>query len=121
MLKSFLSSLDILSHRQKMIQLADASELGWRVVHEYEQNLLADDSDDEKKMNKAEVRTDRKFKAEKNKKSKKFRTKPYTRLYLHELQVNPLRSNLLYRNQAYVFIVESRVTGEKNAQQILQI
>ncbi|XP_060597608.1 uncharacterized protein LOC132751470 [Ruditapes philippinarum] len=76
---SITTALDILSHRQKMIQLADASELGWRVVHEYEQNPLADDSDDEKKMYKAEVRADRKFKAEKNKKSKKFRTKPYTR------------------------------------------
>jgi hypothetical protein len=49
----FLSALDILSHRQNMIQFADASELGWRVVHEYEQNPLADDSDYEKKMYKA--------------------------------------------------------------------
>jgi SET domain-containing protein len=51
------------------------SDLGWRVVQEYEANPLADDSDDEKKLFKAEARAERKVKAEKSKKTK--RTHPY--------------------------------------------
>jgi hypothetical protein len=34
-----------------MIKLADSSELGWKVVQEYESNPIADDSEDEKRMN----------------------------------------------------------------------
>ena len=37
-------------NRQKLVKLADSTDLGWRVVQEYESKPLADDSDDEKKM-----------------------------------------------------------------------
>lgn len=33
--------IDVLNHRQKLIKLADSSELGWRVVQEYEAQPLA--------------------------------------------------------------------------------
>jgi hypothetical protein len=36
----------LLNNRQKIIKFADSSDLGWRVVQEYEANPLADDSDD---------------------------------------------------------------------------
>ena len=36
----------MIAHRQKLIKMADASELGWRVVNEYVSNPLASDSDD---------------------------------------------------------------------------
>ena len=62
-----------------MIKLADKSELGWKVVSEYESNPLASDSDDEKRMYKAEARASRKFKAEKAKKARVNRNFPYRR------------------------------------------
>ena len=42
--------MSLLNYRQKIIKIADSSDLGWRVVQEYEANPLADDSDDEKKL-----------------------------------------------------------------------
>ena len=38
------SALDTLSHRNKMVKLADLSEVGWAVVDEYESHQLASDS-----------------------------------------------------------------------------
>ena len=69
----------MLTYRQKLIQMADRSELGWRVVHEYESNPLAEDSEDEKKIYKAEARANRKLKAEKAKRAKTSRAWPYKR------------------------------------------
>ena len=48
--------LDLISNRQKVIRLADSSELGWSVVKEYQSNPLASDSEDEKRMMQAEAR-----------------------------------------------------------------
>ncbi|XP_053398872.1 uncharacterized protein LOC128556920 [Mercenaria mercenaria] len=77
---SITEAVAMLSHRQKLIQMADRSDLGWRVVQEYESNPLAVDSEDEKKMYKAEARANRKMKAEKSKKSKMTRSLPYKRV-----------------------------------------
>lgn len=33
-------------HRQKLIKLADSSDLGWRIVQEYEAHILADNSEE---------------------------------------------------------------------------
>ena len=57
--------------------MADASELGWRVVNEYVTNPLASDSEDEKRIYKAEARATRKYNAEKVKKRKRSRSAPY--------------------------------------------
>ena len=61
-----------------MVLLADSSELGWRVVHEYETNPLADDSDDEKRIQKAEARETRNMKAERGRRGR-GRSAPYPR------------------------------------------
>ena len=61
--------LQIIKNRQKLIKLADSTELGWALVEEYEKNPLAEDSDDEKKIQKAKLRAD-KTKKEKIKKQK---------------------------------------------------
>lgn len=61
-LEKISQGMQILEHRQKLIKLADSSELGWRTVEEYETSNLADDSDDEKRMIKAENRAQRKAK-----------------------------------------------------------
>lgn len=47
---------ELLAEREKHIILADKSEHGWKTVHEYKRNYLADDSDDEKKIIRAEAR-----------------------------------------------------------------
>ena len=49
--------------RQKLIRIADRSENGWATVEEYMEDELADNSDDEKRIQKAEFRAGRKLKA----------------------------------------------------------
>jgi hypothetical protein len=56
--------------------MADSSEHGWKVVQEYTSNPLAEDSDDDKKILRAQTRAERKAKAEK---AKKKRPTPYLR------------------------------------------
>ena len=48
--------------RQKNIKIADRSEHGWATVTEYEEDELADNSDDEKRLFRAEQRAGRKLK-----------------------------------------------------------
>ena len=47
-------ALIALKQRQKLIKVADRSSLGWATVKEYIADDLADDSDDEKRLRKAE-------------------------------------------------------------------
>ena len=46
----------LLSERQKHILLADKSDFGWSLIREYKSNDLAEDSDDEKKIIRAEAK-----------------------------------------------------------------
>ena len=46
----------LLSERQKHILLADKSDFGWSLIQEYKRNDLAEDSDDERKIIRAEAR-----------------------------------------------------------------
>ena len=50
----------LLDERQKLIRLADRSEHGWGVVDEYTADDLADDSDDERRIEKVERAAERK-------------------------------------------------------------
>ncbi|KAH3705481.1 hypothetical protein DPMN_080556 [Dreissena polymorpha] len=59
-------------------RLADESELGWRFVSEYESNPLASDSEDEKRMNRAEARANKKLKAKRSKKNPEARATGHT-------------------------------------------
>ena len=61
----------LIKERQKLIQIADRSEHGWATVEEYVADELADDSDDEKRLYKAEGRAGRKIKEAKAKTKKK--------------------------------------------------
>ena len=45
-----------MTERQKHILLADKSDFGWSLIREYKRNDLAEDSDDEKKIIRAEAR-----------------------------------------------------------------
>ena len=62
---SIKEAKDLMKRQQKLVQLADASELGWRVVAEYETNPITSDSADERRIYKAEGRARRKGKADK--------------------------------------------------------
>ena len=67
----------MIKHCQKIIQLADSSDFGWRVVKEYEKIPIASESDDEKRMYKAEARASRKIKSEKSKRGARGRSRLY--------------------------------------------
>ena len=45
----------LIAQRQKLLKLADRSEWGWAVVEEFVEDDLADDSGDEKRMERAEL------------------------------------------------------------------
>ena len=62
----------LLCERQKLIKIADRSEHGWGVVAEYTADELAEDSEDEKRLEKAEKAAERKA-------AKRRRTVPRTR------------------------------------------
>ena len=47
--KSVSEGKSLIQQRQKMLKLADSSELEWKVVSEYQANPLASDSEDEQK------------------------------------------------------------------------
>ena len=68
--------IELIEHRQKLVRLADSSELGWKLVEEYVSHPLADGSDDEKRINRAFTAANRKVKAEKKKRKDRFR--PYS-------------------------------------------
>ena len=55
-------ALDTINHRNKLVKLADSSDAGWTAVTEYETHELASDSEDEKRIFKAEARAMRKIK-----------------------------------------------------------
>ena len=52
---------EMLVRRMRLIRIADRSEYGWAVVAEYETDELALDSDDEKKISRAEKEAERKW------------------------------------------------------------
>ena len=71
---------ELMKQRQKLIKLADSSVAGWRAVDEYVKNPIASDSEDEKRISKAQTRAERKVKDERLKRKRDLREKsrPYT-------------------------------------------
>jgi hypothetical protein len=75
--RKITEGMDLIRNRQKLIKLADSSDTGWRVVDEYVANLLAEDTDDKRKMYKAQSRAVNKLKREKMKRRTERRATPY--------------------------------------------
>ena len=62
----------LIKDRQKLILMADSSDVGWAVVKEYAKNDLADDSEDEKRILRATARAERKVKQQRAKRQLRF-------------------------------------------------
>ncbi|KAL5490747.1 hypothetical protein EMCRGX_G015926 [Ephydatia muelleri] len=58
---SLQKAAEMLERRMKLIKMADRSEYGWAVVAEYESDELAVDSDDEKRISRAEKEAEKKW------------------------------------------------------------
>ena len=65
--------IKLLFRRQKMIKFADRSDSRWAVVEEYEDNVLASNSEDERKMEKAERAAEKKVAKKRKLKESKMR------------------------------------------------
>ena len=72
----FFAANSILKQRQKVIRIADESEMGWKVVDEYVQSEIASDEEDQKRIHRAEARASRKVKADRGRKTR-TRWTPY--------------------------------------------
>ena len=57
-----VTGTEVVSKRIKVIKMADKSDFGWSTVNEYLSDELASNSDDEKRMYRAERRAERKTK-----------------------------------------------------------
>ena len=60
--ESAKKALALVQKQQKMIKLADRSEVGWFVVEEYESDELTEDSEDDKNIRRAQDKAARKKK-----------------------------------------------------------
>jgi hypothetical protein len=93
--------MDLMKNRQKLIKLADSSDAGWRVIDEYVSNPLAEDSDDEKKIYKAQTRAESKLKKEKAKRNgrtdQKITPYDYTKKHTTTGNTIPVGLNVLTR------------------------
>ena len=93
--------MDLMKNRQKLIKLADYFDAGWRVVDEYVSNPLAEDSDDEKKIYKAQTRAESKLKKEKAKRNgrtdQKITPYDYTKKHTTTGNTIPVGLNVLTR------------------------
>ena len=74
-------ALKDLTFRNKLVQIADKSDAGWKAVEEYLVDDLASDSEDDKKIRKAQARASAAKKKASTKSSSRFRpgSKPYQR------------------------------------------
>ena len=59
--------------RQKHIKIADRSDNGWATVEEYVEDELADNSDDEKRLSRADARASKKLKSAAQKNTRFFK------------------------------------------------
>ena len=80
-----------IKQRNKHIKLADSSEGGWETVKQYQSNPLASDSDDKKKLQKAEFRAAQK---KRRQEPKSFGKKKFKHGYSDSS--NPMQSNVVF-------------------------
>ena len=89
-----------------MIKIADRSEYGWATVDEYIEDELASDSDNEKRLFRAENRARRRVKANEDKKKKQGR-----RVFVKQPQPNLLGLNAGVAKQPQPSLLGSSASG----------
>ena len=62
---------NILKRRQKLIRIADESDMGWKVVDEYMQSEVASDEEDQKRIHRAQSRATRKMKSDRGRRGRR--------------------------------------------------
>ena len=88
--------------RTKCILMADKAEGGWATVEEYLQRELASDSEDDKRMRKAEQTVAKKFEQKKKSKPYKPRYQPYNKNYSQQnYNNNSYNDRNSYSNNGY--------------------
>ena len=98
-----------IKQRNKHIKLADSSEGGWETVKQYQSNPLASDSDDEKKLQKAEFRAAQK---KRRQEPKSFGKKKFKHGYSDSS--NPMQSNVVFQSWSQVGPVGQPIQRAQN-------
>lgn len=70
--ENLAEATNMVKQRQKVIRLADESELGWKVVDEYMQSEIASDEEDQKKIHRAQARARGKAKSERGRRGRRY-------------------------------------------------
>ena len=83
--KSLKDCLQLIRKRQKLIKIADKSEFGWLAAREYDEDEIASNSDDDKRLKKAEKAAMAKYKRNSQRNVRRldarysgFNSKPYS-------------------------------------------
>ena len=79
--KQLQLGIDILSERMKELRIADSSDAGWETVNVYRSHPVADDSDDDRRIRKAEKLAKEKMQAKSRRNKPNRRFNPYRRPY----------------------------------------
>ena len=79
----------MIKESQKLIKIADRSECGWSTVEEYVEDELADNSDYEKRLIRAESRAKRRHKAGEEKRKTPNRKWPESKSVLFGSRLGP--------------------------------
>lgn len=89
---------ELIKQRQKLIKLADSSAAGWRAVDEYVKNPIASDSEDEKRISKAQTRAEKKVKRRRDIREK---LRPYPCTTSNEAKTSTATTGVWRSGQCY--------------------
>ena len=123
----------MIKQRQKVIRLADESELGWKVVDEYMQSEIASDEEDQKKIHRAQFRTRGKAKSDRGRRGRRYmpyRTRPAHPVETMSYQAYQTRQQPGYNNSSnsssskglvFVSCVARPGTGKSTVRQLREV
>ena len=94
-----------------MIKLADRSEAGWAVVEEYEEDDLADNSEDERRMEKAEGKAEKKLAKKRKLKEAKIKSDFGAKSHLWPLECRRSSPLSAWRLQKVPVLCQSLLQG----------